>query len=84
MFNLKSIGKCREFFNSYVGLKQGDSLSPLLCFLFLNDISFELSIEGNDALDNGIFLKFMPLFADYVVLGYSILQERSLNLLKKK
>lgn len=70
MFNLKSIGKMSEFFNSYVGLKRGDSLSPLLCFLILNDISFELSIEGNDALDNGIFLKSMPLFADYVVLGF--------------
>ena len=61
-------GSLSQFFDSYMGVKQGESLSPLLFIIFINDMS--------DALVNGTFDNvtideiqiFLLLFADDTVL----------------
>jgi hypothetical protein len=35
---VKLIGKCSDFFEYSLGLMQGDSISPLLCSLYVNDM----------------------------------------------
>ena len=61
------MGKISDCFDSYVGEKQGEPLSPLLFILFLNDIlvSEELNVEVNAfTFDNSViddFQKFILL-----------------------
>jgi hypothetical protein len=40
-------GRCSDFFQSKVGVRQGENLSPLLFALFLNDLKEFLSREMN-------------------------------------
>ena len=42
---VKLLGKTSDCFDSLVGVKQGEPLSPLLFILFLNDLSNELGID---------------------------------------
>ena len=68
---VRSMGKVSDCFDSLVGVKQGEPLSPLLFILFLNDLAEEL--EANANLDNEIdfidhFQKFILLFADDTLL----------------
>ena len=56
-----------QFFDSHIGLKQGDPSSPILVMLFVNDM-----IESINSNLNGIFTTneiklFLILFADYQV-----------------
>lgn len=65
---IKSLGRISDCFESLVGVKQGEPLSPLLFILFLNDLPAELGIDTdtgnvNDELID-LFQKFMLLFAD--------------------
>ena len=65
---VKLLGKTSDCFDSFVGVKQGEPLSPLLFILFLNDLSTELGIDTNtgninqDIID--LFQKFNLLLAD--------------------
>ena len=72
---VKSLGKISDCFESLVGVKQGEPLSPLLLILFLNDLSAELDIDTNTGNVNDelidIFQKFMLLFADDTVFKIS-------------
>ena len=39
-------GECSQFFNSYIGVRQGENLSPMLFSIFVNDL--EKYLIGND------------------------------------
>ena len=55
-----------EFFNSNVGVKQGEPLSPFFFIMYINDV-FEYINSGND-LDVEQLAIFMLLFADDMVI----------------
>lgn len=83
---VKSMGRASECFDSLVGVKQGEPMSPLLFILFLNDLSNELDIDSNignineDIID--LFQKFILLFADDTVLLSESLSELQILLNK--
>ena len=64
---VRNLGKVSDCFDSYVGVKQGEPLSPLLFILFL-DVSDELNVKVDaSSFDNSIiekFHNFILLFAD--------------------
>ena len=72
---VKSLGKTSGCFDSLVGVKQGEHISPLLFILFLHDLGIDTNtgnvIEG--LID--LFQKFMLLFADDTVLIFETLSE---------
>ena len=45
---VKSFGKLSLWFDSLVGVKRWETLSPLLFILFLDELTHELDIEGNN------------------------------------
>ena len=55
-----------EFFDSNVGVKQGEPLSPFLIIMYINDV-YEYINSGND-LDVEQLAIFMLLFADDMVI----------------
>ena len=65
---VRSLGKFSDCFDSFVGVKQGEPLSPLLFILFLNGLSEELNVKADvSTFDTSIikeFQKFILLFAD--------------------
>ena len=69
---VRSLGKFSDCFDSFVGVKQGEPLSPLLFILFLTDLSEEMNVKVDvSTFDNSIieaFQKFILLFADDTLL----------------
>ena len=68
---VRALGSVSDCFDSLVGVKQGEPLSPLLFILFLNDLAEELNVNNNyfendDIIDQ--FQKFILLFADDTLL----------------
>ena len=62
-------------FWSLVGVKQWEPLSLLLFILFLNELTHELDIEGNNDAIWDEFQKFVLLFADDNLLLFETLHD---------
>ena len=72
---VKSMNSMSEFFKSYVGVKQGEPLSPLIFIIFINDMANDLLSNGISTFNINHFQMFMLLFADDTVLFADTLEE---------
>jgi len=61
-------GTLSEFFDSYMGVKQGEPLSTLLFIFFVNDMSSYLQTDSLDYLSIDELQIYIVLFADDTVL----------------
>ena len=61
-------GTLSEFFDSYMGVKQGEPLSTLLFIFFVNDMSSYLQTDSLDYLSIDDLQIYIVLFADDTVL----------------
>ena len=61
-------GTLSEFFDSYMGVKQGEPLSTLLFIFFVNDMSSYLQTDSLDYLSIDELHIYIVLFADDTVL----------------
>ena len=51
-------------FDSYLGVRQGECLSPFLFSMYLNDIGDEFNLQGSEGIDVGSIKLFLLLYAD--------------------
>ena len=65
---VRNNGHLSDFFDSYLGVKQGEALSPLLFILFINDMYENLVIQDDHAFTLNDLKIFILLFADDTVL----------------
>ena len=65
---IKSFNKMSDFFDCYVGLKQGEPFSPLLCIIFINDIIKDIASDNISTFTLNQIQIFTLLFADNTVL----------------
>ena len=53
-----------EPFDSYLGVRQGECLSPFLFSMYLNDIEEEFYLKGVEGIDIGSIKLLLLLYAD--------------------
>ena len=54
-------------FSSYIGVRQGECLSPFLFSMYLNDLENEFVTKGLDGFDIGMLKLYILLYADDIV-----------------
>ena len=57
-----------EEFSCYVGVRQGECLSPFLFSMYINDLEGELMQNGIDGIDIGMLKLYLLLYADDIVI----------------
>ena len=65
--SVRANGLTCEYFESYMGVKQGEPLSPVLFVIFINDMYQYLYTDSNDYLNIDDMKLFLLLFADDAV-----------------
>ena len=55
-------------FTSFMGVRQGEYLSPFLFSIYLNDLENELILQGTDGFDLGMLKLYFLLYADDIVI----------------
>ena len=55
-------------FSCYVGVRQGECLSPFLFCMYINDLEGELMQNGIDGIDIGMLKLYLLLYADDIVI----------------
>ena len=55
-------------FSCYVGVRQGDCLSPFLFSMYFNDLECELLENGINGIDIGMLKLYLLLYADDIVI----------------
>ena len=65
---VKVNGSYTQYFDSYMGVKQGEPLSPLLFIFFINDMSKYLYEDSADLVSINEIQMFILLFADDAVI----------------
>lgn len=65
---VKANGSLSECFDSYMGVKQGEPLSPLLFIFFVNDMYENIQNVNNDVFTLDELQIYLLLFADDTVL----------------
>jgi len=58
-----------EDFSCFLGVRQGESLSPFLFSMYLNDIEEHFSLNGFEGIDIDMFKLFLLLYADDIVIS---------------
>lgn len=79
---VRNNGSLTDFFDSYMGLKQGEPLSPFLFIMFINDMQDHLADDSIDVFTIEELQIYLLLFADDTALfSYS---EQGLQILLNK
>ena len=65
---MKLNGEFSEFFSCNVGLMQGESLSPFLYSIYVNDIEIELITHGIEPYEVKMMNLYLFMYADDTVL----------------
>ena len=55
-------------FTSFVGVRQGECLSPFLFSMYLNDLEDEFELKGVEGIDIGMLKLYLLLYADDIVI----------------
>jgi hypothetical protein len=79
---VRANGELTDFFDSYMGVKQGEPLSPLLFLFFVNDMQQSLHTDDIDVFTLEEIQIYLLLFADDTVL-FSYSKEGLQKLLEK-
>ena len=82
---VKYLNELSDSFNCTLGVRQGESLSPFLFAMFLNDLEDVYVKSGLSGIDVNMFKMFLILYADDIVIFSNTAEElqRSLDLLKE-
>ncbi len=72
-----------EEFSCFLGVRQGDCLSPFLFSMFINDLETEFETNGIDGITIGMTKLFVLLYADDIVIFADSIQgmQSALNIL---